>query len=193
MKVLLTLFLTLLAAIHCMGQNGRIEIHRTDTLTQYKLLYMADMSSDVLVSVLNPNGKKLSEQKVINKTGFSYTIDLEGQNSGTYYVEVFTPFYTLYDTIGHATKLDQLKDVFTGEVLGMKIIVSATRELEDEEFRLVVNEDNNEIISDQLIKGSEFGMRVFDFNDSEANVTNVSVYYKGNKINTWSIAKDTDP
>ncbi|MEL7145402.1 MAG: hypothetical protein AAFO69_03470 [Bacteroidota bacterium] len=192
MKVLLTLVITLLTVLTCFGQNGRIEIHPTDNITEYKLLYMADMSSDVVITVLKPNGQRLSEQTVEDKKGFSYTVDLAQQNSGTYYVEIFTPFYTLYDTIGYVTKLDRLKEVFTGEVLGNKIILTTNTVLTDDEFRLVINEDDKEIISDQIIRGSEFGMRVFDFNDSEAEVTNVSIYYKGNRVKTWAVSNDTD-
>ena len=193
MRILLTIIFTLFVVIPGIGQNGLIELRNTDDISQYKLLYMSDIDSDVEISVLNPEGVTISKQTVEDKKGFSYTIDLEERASGIYYVEVFTPFYTLYDTISHKTKIDRLKGAFTGEVLGQKVIVTAEELSADEEFRLIINEDGKEIISDQTIRGSEFGTRVFDFNDSEAEVTNVSVYYKGDRINMWSVARDADP
>jgi len=192
MKFTLVFAIFLLQGVNVLGQNGRIEIHQGDSTNQYKLLYMSDMSSDVTITLLNPKGKKFSKQTVIDKKGFSYPINLSGKNSGTYYIEVFTPIYTLYDTINYRTELDLLKDSFKGEILGMKVILTAIDSPKGD-FRIVINENNKEIISDQKVKGSEFGVRVFDFNDSEAKETNVSVYYKGNKIKTWSVKNEVDP
>lgn len=183
----------LLNAVVAFGQNGRIEIHKGDSLSHYKLLYMSDMRSDVVITTRNPEGRAIDEFKVANKEGFVFPINLSGRPSGTYYIEVFTPLYTLYDTINYQTEIDVLKKKFEGEIVGNKVILTATKSLKGE-FRIIINEDDEDIISDQKVTGTEFGMRVFDFNDSEADVTNVSIYYKGNKVNTWSIRKDAiDP
>lgn len=191
-SILVLLFIILSNAFTVFGQNGRIEIHSGDSSSHYKLLYMSDINADVVITTLNNKGRKINDFTVEDKKGFSFPIDLSGQPSGVYFIEVFTPLYTLYDTINYKTEIDLLKEYFEGEIHGKKVIITAADSLEGE-FRIVINEDNKEIISDQKIKGSEFGMRVFDFNDSEAQSTNVSVYYKGNKINTWSVKKDVDP
>lgn len=173
------------------AQNGRIELHEGDSLGAFNLLYMADIKSDVTISLLDPDGRKISEHTVENKNGFAFPIDMKDRISGKYYIEVFTPFYTLYENFVYETELDKLKDYFEGEIVGQKVIVTG-KDVPAGEYRIVINENFEEIISDEKVNASNFGMRVFDFNDSEAEVTNVTVYYRGNKINTWSVRKETD-
>lgn len=189
MKFNFLIIVMLLSTSVLFSQNGRIEIHKGDSLSHYKLFYMSDMKSDVVITTLNPEGQKIDEYKTEDKQGFVFPINLSERPSGVYYIEVFTPLYTLYDTIHYKTEIDQLKQKIDGEIVGKKVILTASEPLGGE-YRIVINENSRDIISDQRVKGTEFGIRVFDFNDSEAEVTNVSIYYKGNKVKTWSVRKD---
>ncbi|MGB3465505.1 MAG: hypothetical protein WBA74_09545 [Cyclobacteriaceae bacterium] len=192
MKFFLIILFSVISVFSLSAQNGRIELHPGDSIGTYKLLYMSDIESAVTISMLDDDGNKVTEHTVEDKKGFAFPIDMNAYKGGKYYIEVFTPFYTLYESFIYETEIELLKEYFEGEVIGQKVIITG-KNVPIGEYRIVINENYADIISDEKVNGPDFGMRVFDFNDSEADVTNVSVYYNGNKIESWSVKKEVDP
>jgi len=71
------------------------------------------MKWNVEVTLLNKKGKKKFNKTIKNSDGFVMPLNLEGEDSGKYTVEIFTPVYNLVETFEYLTWQDELKEAIS--------------------------------------------------------------------------------
>ncbi|MEQ8547282.1 MAG: hypothetical protein RIC03_05200 [Cyclobacteriaceae bacterium] len=94
-------------------QEGRLSIEPTVKRTVFDVKYSADMSWNVEVTLLNEKGKKKFNKTIKNSDGFIMPLNLDGEDSGTYTVEIFTPAYNLVQSFEYLTWQDELKEAIS--------------------------------------------------------------------------------
>ena len=146
----------------------------------YKLYYGCDVVSDISIKVKDENKETVYTRKIKDKKGFILPINFAEFGSGKYVVEVFTPLFTLTDTVDYLDFAERTKALFEWEILTEKerIIVTALEPLSDD-ITVIINDNNGSELDKQVLEGNKFGMRVFDFNGSNARSIDINIYYKG--------------
>ncbi|MEL7146453.1 MAG: hypothetical protein AAFO69_08805, partial [Bacteroidota bacterium] len=72
------------------------------------------------------------------------------------------------------------KALFEWEIVSGKerVIVTALKPLDDK-ITVIINDNNGGELDKQVLEGNKFGMRVFDFDGTQAKSIDVNLYYKG--------------
>ena len=167
------------------AQTGQMKIVPTADKETYKLYYACDVVSDISVNVRNENRESVYKREIEDKKGFILPINFGEFGSGKYVVEVFTPLFTLNDTVTFLDMSERIKTLFEWEILEERerVIITALKPLDDK-ITVIINDDNGSEIDKQVLEGTKFGMRVFDFAGSSAKQIDVNIYYQGQFIDS---------
>lgn len=179
-KTTLLLLLTFGFIFPAIAQQGEMKIVPTADQETYKLYYSCDVISDITIKIKDENKESVYSRKIKDKKGFILPIDFGEFGTGQYLVEVFTPLFTLTDTVKYMDFAERTKALFEWEILADKerVIVTALKPLDDK-ITVIINDNNGGELDKQVMEGNKFGMRVFDFNGTDARAIDVNIYYKG--------------
>jgi len=179
-----------LSSISNFAQKGEMKIVPTADPNTFKLYYVADIVSDVRVDIKNTDKESVFKRNIKDKKGFILPIDFTEFGTDVYTIELFTPFFTLTDTVDYMSFSDRIKTKFEWEILNERerIIITALESLEDD-ITVIINDESGRKIDKQQIAGNKFGMRVFDFKDTDSRKIEINIYYKGELIDAKNINK----
>ena len=182
-KIILSTLFSIFISISLFGQNGEMKVIPTADPGTYKLYFSADLASDIKINVRNKSKKSVFSRKIKDEKGFILPINFSDFESDRYTIELFSPLFSLYDTIDYKSAKDRFIENFEWEVLPEKnkVIVTAIKPLDDE-ITVLVKGDNNNEIDKQQISGNRFGVRVFNFDGMNTDIINLSFYYKGEVV-----------
>ncbi|MEL7145403.1 MAG: hypothetical protein AAFO69_03475, partial [Bacteroidota bacterium] len=91
------------------AQQGQMKIVPTADQETYKLYYGCDVVSDISINVKDKNRESVFTRKIKDKKGFILPIDFSDFGTGKYVVEVFTPLFTLTDTVNYMDFAERTK------------------------------------------------------------------------------------
>jgi hypothetical protein len=186
MKNIITLLL-ICFSLGAFSQGGEMKLVPQKNSDNYKVYFQADIKSNVEVIVKNEKEKVVHSLKFKDKDGFILPIDFSKFESGNYTVELHSPFYTLTENVTFFSQIDQLREKIEAEVLQEKRRVLITLlEPVDGDLNLSISDAEGNVVRQESINGKEFGMRAFDFSDTQDNVS-ITVYYEGQHLDTWQM------
>lgn len=180
---MLSILITVFVSASLFAQKGEMKIVPTADPSIFKLYFSADISSDIKVNVRDKSRNSVFNRKIKDKKGFILPIDFSGFESDRYTIELFSPLFSLYDTVDYKSVGDRFVDNFEWEVIAEKnkVIVTAIKPFDDE-ITVLIRDDDNIEIDKQRIPGDRFGVRVFNFDGMNTDIIYLSLYYKGEVV-----------
>ena len=168
-----------------LAQTGQMKVVPTADQETYKLYYSCDVPSDLSISIKNEEKSSVYKRKIKDKKGFILPLSFTDFVSGRYVVEIFSPLFTLRDTVNYVDFAGRIKGMFEWEVLAEKerVIITALEPLDDD-VTVIINDSNGSEMDKQVLKGESFGMRVFAFDGADVRRVDVNIYYKGKFIDS---------
>ncbi len=185
-KILLLVFV--IVTIQAAAQNADMQVVPVKNEDTFKVFYKSEIKWDLKLAVLNEAGKREIEYDLENKDGFILPIDFSKLKSGKYNIKVSSAAFELMKEIEYTSNFDRFVSKLEAEVIHetKKVLLTLTEPM-DGTIVLSIHGSQGKVIDQQEINAREFGMRAFDFSDSESYPVNLSLRYEGKYLDTWTV------
>lgn len=133
-------------------QEGNVIILPTDDPDVFNIIYQADMKWNVVVKLFDQRGKKRLDTEIKNSESFRLPINLKGESSGTYVIELSTAAYDLRKEFKYLTLEDQLSQAIQVEYLNDRHIIRLqTLEILHSPISVYIyNENGDRLVLDEI-------------------------------------------
>lgn len=133
-------------------QEGKMVVLPTKDPDVFNIIYEADMKWNIIVKLYDERGKKRFDTEIQNSERFILPINLKGESSGKYSVEISTPAYDLRKELDYLTSEDQLATRIGVEYITDKHTIRVqTQEIIDLPFTVYIyNEQGDRLVTDEI-------------------------------------------
>lgn len=146
---------------------------------KYELVYVSDKSGNVLVTIFDESGRKLSSQTVKKAKNFKRTYDFSQLKPGKYNIVVRNETGSANQEIIHLIKEARLK-TFVSKIPNSKSLKLHVGDFDAESpVRVRIYDQSNKLIHSEEINNAQSFSRVYKLADTQLKYVSVSIENAG--------------